>query len=417
MSQWFTEEVSKVDNMKRINNILDIKEYLAGKHKILNRQVEEYNGKKYYPRIVILQYAKTILNFETAYLLQNPITITGEDKVISPLQKVYKIGNYNNVDFRNLDKMVKYGNSYEYLYFDDMKNIRSKIINPEDGYPVYDHANNMTSFIEHYCVDNVSYYTIYYPDIVQQWNDEGGQLHQTGQFNNVSGLPIVYKNMNEIDDCFGRSDLEDIISILDNMEDLISKFSDSFYKHHNPIPVVIGQQLKGEGISPNIVGGGINLDDGADAKMLENKLDYKSFESIYNTLKQALLDISNTPAVSLNSQEISNLSEVSIKLLFSLADVKAGLNEKFIREGMQERFRKIKNMLELKGIHLDDDLFNGVDVVFQYARPQNEKDIIDNLKTLREINGISIEGVLEHSPYTTDTKVELEKINSEGNKC
>jgi hypothetical protein len=197
----------------------------------------------------------------------------------------------------------------------------------------------------------------------------------------------VYKNQNELDDCFGRSDLEDFVGILDNMEDLISKYTDSFYKYHNPIPVVIGQQLKGEGINPNVVGGGLNIDDGADFKMVSNQLDYKSFETIYKTLKQALLDISHTPAVSLNSQDVSNLSEVSIKLLFSLADIKAGLNEKYMREGMSERFNKIRRMLELKSIKINDDDYNSLDVVFQYARPQNEKDIIDNLKVLREVGG------------------------------
>jgi hypothetical protein len=133
--------------MQRVNKILDIKEYLIGNHKILNRSVEIYNGKEYYPRMIILQYAKTIVNFAIAYLLQNPITLTGNEKVVSHYKQVYKKGKYNKVDFDLLDKVVKYGNGYEYLYFDENKEIKSKLINPEDGYPIYDHENKLTNLL------------------------------------------------------------------------------------------------------------------------------------------------------------------------------------------------------------------------------------------------------------------------------
>ena len=195
--------------------------------------------------------------------------------------------------------------------------ITSKILDPADCYPVYDHSNELVCLIEYYTgIDNISRYVIYMEDSVEIWDNEGGKLYLKGEFPNIGGLPIVYTSNNELDSCFGRSELDDIIPILDNMEDILSKFSDSFYKHHNPIPVAIGQKLSDGVLAPELVGGGINLDDGSDFKMISNQLDYKGFESIYNTLKQALLDISSTPAVSLNSQDISNLSEVSIAFIF-----------------------------------------------------------------------------------------------------
>ena len=130
-------------------------------------------------------------------------------------------------------------------------------------------------------------------------------------------------------------------------------------------------------------------------------------------LKQALLDISNTPAVSLNSQDVSNLSEVSIKLLFSLADIKAGLNEKYMREGMEQRFEKIRRILEMQGKMIDDEAFDSLGIVFQYSRPQNEKDIIDNLKVLKDIGGISLESILEKSPFTSDVGQELQRLRAD----
>lgn len=413
---WFVEECNTVYHSQRVNEIIDIKQYLNGEHKILNRPVEYYNGMKFYPKSVLLNYAKTILNFSTSYLLKNPITLTGDEDIVKEYKKVYKKGKYDRVDFDILDKMVKYGSVYEYIYLDDGV-IKSKLIPAEDSYPVYNENNEMISFIEHWTtVDNISYYVVYYGDKVEKWNNAGNSLNLEGVYNNLSGLPVVYKNQNELDDTTGRSDLEDWINIIDSMEDLISKYTDSLYRFINPIPVVVGQKLaigqNGEGaVSEHIVGQGLNLDDGSDFKYVSGQMDYKSFELLYKTLKQALLDVSCTPAVSMNSQDVSNLSEVSIKLLFSLADIKAGMNERYLREGMEQRFNKIAELLKLNGINVDAD---EIDVVFEYARPQNETDVINNLKTLNEIGSISLESTLSNSPYIYDVGQELERLDKNG---
>ncbi len=410
--EWFVEECNSVANMQRINKIVDIKEYLSGTHVILQAPSYMYNGKEFKPRKIVLQYAKNVLNFSTSYLLAHPITLTGQDSVVKEYKRVYKIGRYDRIDFDLLDKIMKYGLIAEYIHIDVNKDIKSKLIDPADSYPIYDDESNYIAFIEHYTTaDNVSYYTVYYPEKVQKYCDKDGQLKLIGEYSNLSGLPIVYKNQNEIDSTIGRSNLEDIITIIDSMEDLLSKFADSFHKHHNPIPVVIGQQLKGEGINPSVVGAGIVLDDGSDFKMVSNQLDYKSFETIYKTLMTTLLDISSVPGVSMGKVDISNLSEVSIKLLFSLSDVAASLNERYMREGIEQRFEVIRKLLSLKGIEFTDDEYDSLGMVFQYSRPQSATEIIDNLKVLRDMNAISIESILEHSPYTTDIVQELERLS------
>jgi SPP1 family phage portal protein len=145
-------------------------------------------------------------------------------------------------------------------------------------------------------------------------------------------------------------------------------------------------------------------------KFVHGQLDFESFESVWKVLKQALLDISNTPAVSMNNTDISNLSEVSIKLLFSLADIKAGLNERYIREGFEQRFNKIEKLLRLQGMEINSD---DIDVVFQYARPLNESDIIDNIKTLKELGVMSLQTAVENAPMIYDPVNEIERLSKE----
>ncbi|WP_251037708.1 phage portal protein [Paenibacillus albidus] len=409
-NQWFVEEVNRVSNQQRINDVLNIKEYLSGKHKILKKPSYNYNGQVYEPRKIILQMAKTILNFSVGYVMANPITLTGDKSVTDAFKRVYKRGKYNQLDYDILDKMSKYGYVAEYIYIDNQQQqIKSKLLDPADSYPVFDHHNEYTALVEHYCVDNVSYYNVYYPDRVEEYTDEGGNLRMTGSFNNPAGLPVLYHNQSEIDN-LGRSDLLDILPILDNMEDLLSKAVDGYYHHISGIPILKGQQLKGDGLPKDIIGGGLVLDDNADFHFANNEFDHQAFETLYKTLTSALLDIANVPAVSMSKTDVSNLSEVSIRLLFSLADMKGALNSKFLREGMEQRFDKIRELLSRKGLVFSDDEYDTLGIVFQFARPSNDKEIVDNLKVLKDIGGMSLKSIVERNPYVTDVQGELERI-------
>jgi len=139
----------------------------------------------------------------------------------------------------------------------------------------------MIAFIEFYIVDGISYYIVYTESEVTQYTDDSGELHITGRYKNISGLPIQYKTINELDSCKGRSSLEDYISIIDSLEDLISKYHDGLYRFISGIPVLKGTGLttkddKGR-IDPNAVGYMLQIDDTADFEIVQNKMDSASF--------------------------------------------------------------------------------------------------------------------------------------------
>lgn len=413
--KWFEDEVIQTWHMSRIQNILNIKEYLSGKHKILNRTNENWNGKSYNTRKIILQLPKTLCNFETSFLLKNPATLVCEDKdTLQAYKDVYKKGRYNNVDFKLLDKMVKYGEVYEYLYLDDDNTIKSRIIPPEDSYPVFNPNGKMIAFIEHYIIDAISYYTVYENEVVRQYNDEGQYIKLTGEYPNLSGLPIQYKTMNEMDSEAGRSSIEDYITIVDTLEDLLSKYTDGLYKFINGIPVITGEKLKigknGEGaIDGNAVGFVLQLEAGSEFDIVQNKMDSASFKAIYDKLMDNLLLASQTPAIALNQQELSNISESSIKMTYSLATIKARMNEESMKDGFIQRWDKIKKILELQGITVDGI----VDCTFEYDIPQNSKQVIEDITKLKENGLMSVETALSRSPYIYDVQSELERLQAE----
>lgn len=415
-SDWFVQEVESVTNQQRILDVINKKEYLNGKHKILQRESYKYNGKEFNPRKIVLQYAKTLLNFQQNYLLGNPITLTGNEKVVKEYQTVNRKGKYDRINQKVFDKVLKYGQVAEYVYLDNGI-IKSKIIDPSEGCPIYDHENNLIAFVEAYISDGISYYNVFNGDTVEQYSDEGGNLKLIDKKVSLSGLPIIYHNVNELSEVEGKSDLDDWISILDGLEDILSKYMDATYKFIDPIFIIQGQSLHGEPFPSDVIGKGIHLDDTADAKYISNQLDHKSFETVFKTLVQSLLDIAQVPAVSMNKTDISNLSEVSIRLLFSLANVKAGINEQFMREGIEQRFNKIRQLLELQGIVFSDEEYETLDFVFHYNMPSNDKEVIENLQMLNNMGAISLETILAKNPYVNDVNTEIKRLkeNSLGN--
>lgn len=407
---WFLDEINTFENQDRINEVYEIRKYLDGQHKILNRPNYKYNGEVVEPRRIVINLAKTILNFKTQYLLKHPVSMIGNEQMINEFKKVNKLGKFDDKNEKILNKVLKYGQVAEYLFINRKGNIDSKLIDSDNGTPVFNQYNEMIAFVEHYVFDGITYYTVYTDSYVQEWNNEGGQLKLIASYPNLSGLPVLYKSEDEFSDTRGRSELKDWINILDNMEDVISKYTDSMYKFMNPIPVAIGQQLK-DSLPSDVVGGGINLDDGADFKLVSNQLDSDSFEIVWKTLYNMLLDVSSTPAVSMNKTDISNLSEVSIRLLFSLADSSAGTYENYLINGFYDRWEKVVKLLKYKGITITDDDFATLEFKFDYNVPSNHKEILDNIKTQYEMGAISVETILENSPYVTDVSRELKRLN------
>ena len=412
---WFCEEVQQFHHQKRILDVIKRKKYLNGKHAIMDRVVENYNGKPYQPNKILLQYGKLILNLEQTYLLGKPLTVTGSETVSKEMKRVYKKGNYNNVDVQLLQNIVKFGDSYELIFLDSKtKAIKSKVIENENAYPVYDDEGELVSFIEYYIAgDEANEYFIFFTESeVEKWSTIGtGELHLISKSKNVGGLPIHYHNVNEINPLFGRSSLDDIEGIISKMEELLSLTTDVYYKFSNPLVVLSGQELKGSGLNKHIVGNAIHLDDDSTISFMSPSLQEKAFESIYNTLKQELLNLSSTPAVSLNNTDVSNLSETSMKILFTLADMKGKMNERYMRNGFESRFEKVFELLNRKGIEFTEDDKDSLDVVFNYSKPQNETEIIDNLVSLKGIGALSMETAIEINPYISNTNQELERLN------
>lgn len=225
---------------------------------------------------------------------------------------------------------------------------------------------------------------------------------------NSVGLPIHYHNFNDEDYNFGVALLNDIKPIMDALEDVMAKMSDSIYVNvMNPMPVAIGQRIESS-IPADAVGYVMNLDVG-DFKYANCSLDYNSIKLYLDNMKQFLNDVACMPSVLGSSTNIANISEVSMQILLMMASVYADENKKWLNIGFQKRFEMFKKILGMQGIKVDSD----VEVIYNVAMPVASTEMIANLKTLQEMGAISKETIMEKTEYVSDVEVEKKRLSGE----
>lgn len=407
---WFVEEVKQPYHLKRISNAIANRDYLAGNHKVKLREDTKYKGKQFIVRKTILNYAKTVLRFHDTYLLGKPVQLSGHEEMVKRFTDITKKGEYETTDYMILDRVNKFGDAYEVVFVDEDV-IKSKVLDNCDCYPVYSDKGEYLSFIEHWtdAYTNISYYNVYYQGYVENWSNAGGEIHLVETKINVSGLPIHYHNFSDTDYNFGESLLTDMIPIMDELEDILSKFGDAIYTNSlNPMPVAIGQRIEST-IPADAMGYVMNLDSG-DYKVVSTTMDYNSVRLYLNELKQFLSDISCVPTIFNAGTEISNISETSMRLLMHMANVLSDENKKWLNRGFKQRFAIIAHILKMQGVNLCDD--NCLEVVYNISMPVATTEMINNLKALRDLGAISIETIMEKSDIVSD--VESEKVRLSG---
>ena len=403
---WFADFVNEPYNRARIGKDFDLINYLNGKHQVLNREDFTYKDKKFISKKLILNLAKTIINFHTTYIVGNPVSLTGTEELINKVNNIYRYGGFNKTDFNIANKLVKFGNAYEYIYKEGNK-IKSKLIDTDTGYPVYNDNQDYIAFVQYWTtIDGIDYYYIYTEDNIEYWSNIGGDMHLIDTYNNTShSLPIVYKYVNDYDYRYGRGLLEDILPILNELEDIFSKMGDAIYRLSlNPLLVSTGQALENSGVSKDVTGSCINLDNGSTVEYTECTMDYNTIKLYIDKLENYLNMVGYLPTVLGGSGNIANVSEVSLKLLYQLADVYAMVTEQVLREGMNDRLNIIRELIK---DNKEDDYIN---VTFNYSRPQNAQELLNNIKVQSDMNAISIQSIIEKSPITTDTAMELERL-------
>ena len=412
---WFESEIKKIRYTDRINRVEDIDSYLRREHDILSRPNFEFKEKTFETAKIILQTLRSIIRFHVGYICSNPVSLTGDKELVSYLNKVYKKGNYNKIDMEVAKDIITYGDAFEYVYLDEKDNIKSKIIKNKDSYPIYDGNGVYTNFVESWkdLDTNKTHYIVYYPEKVEIYEERN--LIDTKV--NLTGLPIWYSSMDKTKyDKFGDPFILDLIPLINTIEMLLSKLDDAVTTLSlSPLGVVSGQRIDSS-IPDNIVGTVLNLEDGSTFQYASATMDRESIKLELDYIIQQFYAIACVPSSILGQSNVANVSGTSITMLYQQCENFCKQYIASMQEGFSKRLEYMRKLIEIKGMTIDDDVFDNISISFNVNRPVDNKSDMENMKMQYECGAMSRQTIIDKSPYTTDTALELQRIEDEAKK-
>lgn len=412
---WFLDEIRRPEHTVRIGEVFKIREYLLRKHDILLRQNMKFKDGTFTTSKMVFNTIKSIVEAHASYVVGRQVSISGEPGIVSDFNTIYKKGRYPRIDFQIASDLYKFGNAFEYVFLDDNGVIQSHVIANEDAFPRYDSRYNYTHFVEHWKDHDLGgddHYIVYYPDRVETYLNK--TLEDTKP--NLTGLPIHYVSMDKTD-IFGDGLVADLIPIMDAIEFLMSMLDDAaICLSLNPIGVVQGKRIDSK-IPKDVVGAVLNLEDKSesDFKWAASTLDSSSVKLLLDHLIQQFYAVACIPASMYGQSNISNVSEVSLKYLFSQTDNKAHKTIQSLTDGMFKRFEYFRKLQEIRPVHktYTDEEFDSLNVNFNVSRPVDTNSLMSDLKLQQDMGAISRRTIIEKSPYTTDVTLELRRIEDE----
>ena len=81
--------------------------------------------------------------------------------------------------------------------------------------------------------------------------------------------------------------------------------------------------------------------------------------------------------------------------------------------GFSQRFEYINKLLAIVDKSFPDTIMNSLDVKFNVNRPVDTNSLMNELKVQKEMGAMSVETIIDLSPYCIDTPLELERIKGE----
>lgn len=411
-NNWFEQEVNKPHNMTASSKIVNEKSYLKGQHKIKRKADILFKGEQYPTSKSAYNIANSLNSFYIGYISGKECSLIGENEdVLHEYERIYKRSNYYSINHDITRDLVTHGMAVEYVYYDAKTKLpKSKLLEPETCYPLYSKFGEyigLISFSKLRIEDKeVSYYYIYEEDKVTTYSDAGGHIQKIDERKSF-GLPIVYRNT--MDGIYGENvGLTDCVKeLLDEYEDFMNKLSDSVYTNSlNPILAISGQTLnmpKGS-LSAEATGWAITLDNGGEIKYVSSLMDNNVIKTYIENLEKQIYSIVEVPSVLVNGN-ISNVSENSIKMLYSKADGKANAYRYILVNGFNTRNDIIARML---GYNEGE-----VETVVNFSMPSADSDTINNLHTLYEDGVIDKTTYLEMCPLGFNTAQVLKRLDGE----
>lgn len=405
--------------------------YYDGKHPILNRKMEE--GKQ--NTKLVFQFPKLIIDTAHSYLVGKPITYANNKSIDSPkyantdefvkmLQDIFVTNDEGYHTAELLKNTSICGDGYEYIYVNKVGDLKILELPATECIPIYNPstkelecviryyemeeiqaAGTKTHFynIEVYTTTDITYYTMK-GGVVELDVTKDAIPHGCGE------VPIVhYRNTRIIGQDYGKSDIDDVETLVDEFNERASDLSNTLQYNGDPLLRLTNCTITQEKLNEMIQKRAIQVPEGATADYLTWDQNITAIEHHLERLQDCILTFSSTPKLYKDNDEGNPMSGISIKMKFSGADLKANNKERNYRQGLRKRIRLIAKLLELtEGTEYN---WKDVDIIFNRSIPQNLAELAEIVVKLK--GTVSDETLLGLIPFVVDVKTELERVSGQ----
>lgn len=277
------------------------------------------------------------------------------------------------------------------------KNIKFKvaIFSPMFGdrlYPYFDEARDLVAFSREFTrkdrdLITRTYFETYTKDNHYLWSCKGLETATSG--NNwelvegypkkltIGKIPVIYASQPQVE-------WEDVQSLIDRLEKLLSNFADTNDYHASPKIFVRGKVVgfcrKGE------AGGIIEGEEGAEAQYLSWQNAPESVKLEIDTLLRLIYTITQTPDISFDTVKgLGAISGVALQLLFMDAHLKVQDKTEIFAEYLQRRINVLKGFFKEANIEWK----NAADhlIIEPVITPYIIEDELSKINILQAANG------------------------------
>jgi SPP1 family phage portal protein len=291
-------------------------------------------------------------------------------------------------------------------------------------YPYFDETGDMIAFSREFNrkektdgsegQKNVTYFETYTDTHHWLWRQKDGGFALVENYpkkNAIGKIPIVFAHQEEFE-------TQDVDSLIDRLETLLSNFADTNDYHASPKIVVKGNLL---GFAKKGESGAILQLEGehADARYLSWQHAPESVKLEIETLLRMIYTITQTPDISFDSiKGLGAISGIALKLLFMDAHLKVLDKREIFDEYLQRRVNVIKAFIGKLNTKLANDC-NALEIEPEVV-PYIITSEIDEVKFWTEANAgkplVSHKQSVKAANLSQDTEADWEQIVSETEK-
>lgn len=382
---------------------------------------------------LVLPMQKKIVGLAASFLCGNPVTLQSnpsddlEKEMLKVLTRTWKRGKLDydtkemcNILFSETEVAeLWYRVDADKLYWKGTANegrphrLRMKILSNSNGdslYPIFNNLGDMIAFARGYSVKvegkDEEHFDVYTDAKIYLSKKGSAGWDVTDEVNHFGKIPVVYYSQ-------PVPDWNDVQSMIDRFEKLISNHADANDRHLFPMIKVTGD-IEGAPI-PGESGNILKMANGGDASYLEWKQITQSLELELKNLRSLIFDMTDTPDISIEQlKALGTYSGIALKMIFMSAHLKASDKEAVMGKSIQRRINLIISAMTVINNKLENAGALDVSPKFEYYLPKDEEGMINML--VNAVGGkpvMTVASAVRRNPLIENPDEEIEKLAEE----